>query len=90
MTPGRKCLQGSRGWQRRRLTPVGWREELGSSAGRSQRRNRGGFDKGTLAMAQIELMRPGQKPARSPGKRTGHRPLSNPPLWPLQLTRRRH
>ena len=37
-----------------------------------------GFDKGTLAMAQIGLMRSGQKPARSPGKRTGHRPLSNP------------
>ena len=41
---------------------------------------RGGFDKGTLAMAQIGLMRAGRKPARTPDQRTGHRPLSNPPL----------
>ena len=37
-----------------------------------------GFDKGTLTMAQIGLMRAGQKPARFARQRTGHRPLSNP------------
>src|SRR2546423_690067 len=41
-------------------------------------KGRGGFDKGTLAMAQIGLTGAGQKPARSPSQRTGHRPLSNP------------
>jgi hypothetical protein len=41
---------------------------------------RSGFDKGTLAMAQIGLTRAGQKAARSRSQRTGHRPLSNPPL----------
>ena len=41
---------------------------------------RSGFDKGTLAMAHIGPMRAGQKPAQSANKRTGHRPLSNPPL----------
>jgi hypothetical protein len=43
-------------------------------------RGRGGFDKGTLAAALIGLLRAGQKPARSANKRTGRRPLSNPPL----------
>ena len=38
------------------------------------------FAKGTLAAALIGLMRAGQKPARSAAKRTGRRPLSNPPL----------
>ncbi len=33
-----------------------------------------------LAAALIGLMRAGQKPARSASKRTGCRPLSNPPL----------
>ena len=40
----------------------------------------GGFDKGTLAAALIGLVGAGQKPARSAGKRTGRRPLSNPSL----------
>jgi len=31
-------------------------------------------------MAQIGLKGAGLKPARSPRQRTGHRPLSNPPL----------
>jgi hypothetical protein len=44
----------------------------------------GGFDKGTLAMAQIGPVRAGQKPARSRRQRTGYRPLSNPPLRPCQ------
>ena len=35
-------------------------------------------------MAQIGLTGAGQKPARSPGQRTGHRPLSNPPLCPAR------
>jgi hypothetical protein len=43
-------------------------------------RGRAGCDKGTLAMAHIGLMRAGKKPARSRRQRTGHRPLSNPPL----------
>src|SRR5262249_3290180 len=41
---------------------------------------RGGFDKGTLAAAHIGLIAGRLKPARSAGKRTGRRPLSNPPL----------
>jgi hypothetical protein len=69
---------------RRRLVPVGWREQQGESGGAPEnpgsRQGRGGFDKGTLAAALIGLMRAGQKPARSAGKRTGRRPLSNPPL----------
>ena len=48
-------------------------------------KGRGGFDKGTLAMAQIGLTGAGQKPARSPSQRTGHRPLSNPPLRLLEV-----
>jgi hypothetical protein len=35
-------------------------------------------------MARAWLMRAGHKPARSPGQRTGHRPLSNPSLCPLE------
>ncbi len=49
---------------------------------------RGGFDKGTLAAALIGLMRAGQKPAPSANKRTGRRPLSNPPLrlaWSVRV-----
>ena len=67
---------------RRRLAPVGWRDkQVHRGRNHSERsRGRGGFDKGTLAMAQIGLTGAGQKPARSPGQRTGHRPLSNPPL----------
>ena len=63
-------------------TPVGWRERRSTfeAATVQKFQGRGGFDKGTLAMAQIGLMRAGQKPVRSPYKRTGHRPLSNPPL----------
>jgi|HubBroStandDraft_5_1064220.scaffolds.fasta_scaffold93820_2 hypothetical protein len=63
-------------------TPVGWREKQKGSRAATVRefQGRDGFDKGTLAMAQIGLMREGQKPARSPDQRTGHRPLSNPPL----------
>ena len=55
------------------LTPVGWREgatEL-RAANPDSHQGRGGFDKGTLAAALIGLMRAGQKPARSPGQRTG-------------------
>ena len=63
-------------------TPVGWRERSKNSGRLSTGKfqGRAGFDKGTLAMAQIGLLRPGQKPARSLDQRTGHRPLSNPPL----------
>src|SRR5215469_10422491 len=64
-------------------TPVGWREDLDDrrAAGHTEQLpSRGGFDKGTLAAAQIGLKRACQRPARSPGKRTGSRPLSNPPL----------
>ena len=42
--------------------------------------SRGGFDKGTLAAALIGRPRAGEKPAQSADKRTGRRPLSNPPL----------
>jgi len=65
-------------------TPVGWREAEGSFGPLSSKRHqsRGGFDKGTLAVALIGLMWAGQKPARSPNQRTGRRPLSNPPLCP--------
>ena len=67
-------------------TPVGWRESKGSPGPQPARksRGRGRFDKGTLVMAQIGPMRAGQKPARSPRQRTGHRPLSNPPLRPVK------
>jgi hypothetical protein len=67
-------------------TPVSWREgscPFGAAArtGRTSP-GRGGFDKGTLAAAHIGHLRAGQKPARSASKRTGRRPLSNPPLRP--------
>ncbi len=64
-------------------TPVGWREDLGdrrAAVRTEQFPSRGGFDKGTLAAAQIGLKRACQGATRSPGKRTGCRPLSNPPL----------
>ena len=64
--------------QRRRLTPVGWRERRSTDAGRGLTpgvQGHGGFDKGTLAAAHIGLMRAGQKPARSPSQRKGYRPF---------------
>ena len=67
----------------------GQRRSAGATSGRSWSRlqlgklqGHGRFDKGTLAAALIGLMRAGQKPARSADKRTGRRPLSNPPLRP--------
>ena len=53
------------------------------------RLGRGGFDKGTLAAALIGQTRAGGKPAQSAHKRTGRRPLSNPPLRRRGLTARR-
>jgi hypothetical protein len=70
---------------RRRLVPVGWRETYRSPVGAANSGShggRGGSDKGTLAAAHIGQLRAGQKPARSANKRTGRRPLSNPPLRP--------
>ena len=67
---------------RRRQTPVGWRERqrVGVAETTGSRPSRGGFDKGTLAAALIGQTRAGEKPAQSAHKRTGRRPLSNPPL----------
>jgi hypothetical protein len=61
-----------------------WREQQRTHGPQrpEESQNRSGFDKRTLAIALIGLMRAGQKPARSPRQLTGHRPLSNPPLRP--------
>jgi hypothetical protein len=67
-----------RGWP---LTSAGWRESQARGRGtRGSRPGRGGFGKGTLAAALIGQTRAGEKPAQSANKRTGRRPLSNPPL----------
>jgi hypothetical protein len=65
--------------------PVGGRDErknLGDRNPAEGSQSCDGFDKGILALAQIWLIRSGRKPARSLDQRTGHRPLSNPPLCP--------
>ena len=54
--------------QRRRLTPVGWREKRSTDTGRGSTpgvQGHGGFDKGTLAAARIGLKRACQEAARS-------------------------
>ena len=58
-------------------TPVGWRESK-DPAGRDQPgklQGRGGFDKGTLAAAQIGLTRAGQKPSPIARQAYGQPPL---------------
>jgi hypothetical protein len=54
--------------QRRRKTPVDWREREARNAGRGSTpggQGHGGFDKGTLAAARIGLKRACQEAARS-------------------------
>jgi hypothetical protein len=54
--------------QRRRRTPVGWREQRGTDTGRGSTpgvQGHAGFDKGTLAAARIGLERACQEAARS-------------------------
>ena len=59
----------------------------GNASGRAQPRSSraaAGFDKGTLAMAQIGLTGAGQKPARPPDSVRAIAPYQIPPLCPVE------
>jgi hypothetical protein len=70
----RRVPRSNAGRLARRTRGFGAAETPGSHQGR------GGFDKGTLAAAHIGLRQAGPKGSPIAGKRTGRRPLSNPPL----------
>ncbi len=68
------------GWPQRRSAGAKTFPVRGRGQNRQESPGRGAFDKGTLAAPLIGLIAGRQKPARSADKRTGRRPLSNPPL----------